>query len=534
MNKALFKIISMRVNTILVLFFLSGCDVIAAGEVTQNLQDNDPVLITIHAEEKRQTIHNFGASDAWSTQFVGKYWPTEKREQIADLLFSMEFDSQGNPEGIGLSLWRFNIGAGSARQGEESGIATAWRRAESFLSADSTYNWDKQQGQQWFMKAAHERGVRQFTGFVNSPPVLLTKNGKAHGDGSGDANISPDNYGKFADYLAKIAAYFRDSGVSFTYVSPVNEPQWNWASGNGQEGSPYRNTEITGLAKALDQKIIEYGLETKIEIPETAQIDFLYSRNNDGRGNQSDTFFGRESTIRELPTLARKMAGHSYFTTYPVARMIEQRQKVWESIQEADPDLEYWMTEFCVLGNVDGVLQGNGRDLDIDPALYVARVIHYDLTIANASAWQWWLGVSPYDYKDGLIYIDNSFYDGEVYESKILWGLGNFSRFIRPGSVRVEVSRSDNLTPLEAADDILVSAYLHSEDRRVTLVAVNYSENDREIKIATTGMTTGTVSEWNRYITSSQYNLQKMPSALPDDLIKIPARSIVTVTSPAR
>lgn len=527
------SIVQMR-YIILVLFSLCGCDLFATGAVTQNRQDNDPVLFTIQIDQKRQTIHNFGASDAWSTQFVGKYWPLEKREKIADLLFSQEFDSQGNPKGIGLSLWRFNIGAGSAMQGEESGIATAWRRAESFLTADSTYNWQKQQGQQWFMKAAHDRGVRQFTGFVNSPPVLLTKNGKAHGDGSGDANISPDKYEYFADYLTKIAAYFRDSGVPLTYISPVNEPQWNWASGNGQEGSPYRNTEIAGVVKALDKKIIEYGLDTKIEIPETAQIDFLYSRNSDGRGNQAEFFFGRESTVRELPSLARKMAGHSYFTTYPVDRMIEQRQKLWESIQDTDRGLEYWMTEFCVLGNVDGVLQGNGRDLGIDPALYVARVMHYDLTIANASAWQWWLGVSPYDYKDGLVYIDNDFYDGEVYDSKILWAIGNYSRFIRPGSVRIEVSRSDNLSPIDAANEILVSSFMHPEDRRVTLIAINYSEKDREIKIGTTGMAAGTVTEWKRYVTSSQYNLEKKPSVLPDELITIPARSVVSMTSSVR
>lgn len=517
--------------SLIFLILLGGLlGVFSSCVVAQDHQENGSVLFTIHTEEKRQTIHNFGASDAWSTQFVGKYWPLEKRERIADLLFSTEFDSQGNPKGIGLSLWRFNIGAGSARQAEESGIATAWRRAESFLTADSTYNWQKQQGQQWFMKAAHDRGVRQFTGFVNSPPILLTKNGKAHGDGSGFANISPENYENFADYLARIAAYFREKGMPFAYLSPVNEPQWNWGDSNGQEGSPYLNSEIVGVVKALDKKITEYGLETKIEIPETAQIDFLYSRNNDGRGNQIETFFGLESTIRELPSLARKMAAHSYFTTYPVERMIEQRQKLWESIQETDPGLEYWMTELCVLGNVDGVLQGNGRDLGIDPALYVARVMHYDLTIANASAWQWWLGVSPYDYKDGLVYIDNDYYDGEVYESKILWAMGNFSRFIRPGAVRVEVSRSDNLSPLDAAKDVLVSAYLHSEDQAITLVAVNYSQTDREIRIDVSGDGAGMITGWKPYITSGKYNLEKQSSILPVHPVHLPARSIVTLT----
>src|SRR5690606_1524846 len=72
-----------------------------------------------------QTIDNFGASDAWSCQFVGQLH-IAKKEKIADLLFSKQMDPNGNPEGIGLSLWRFNLGAGSARQGKASGIKDEW------------------------------------------------------------------------------------------------------------------------------------------------------------------------------------------------------------------------------------------------------------------------------------------------------------------------------------------------------------------------------------------------------------------------
>ena len=37
-----------------------------------------------------QEIDNFSASDAWRCQFVGKNWPQEKKEQIADLLFKRD------------------------------------------------------------------------------------------------------------------------------------------------------------------------------------------------------------------------------------------------------------------------------------------------------------------------------------------------------------------------------------------------------------------------------------------------------------
>ena len=55
-----------------------------------------------------QTMTYFGASDAWSMQFIG-LWPEEKQNQIADWLFSTENDANGQPKGIGLSLDRKSV-----------------------------------------------------------------------------------------------------------------------------------------------------------------------------------------------------------------------------------------------------------------------------------------------------------------------------------------------------------------------------------------------------------------------------------------
>ncbi|RYY12552.1 MAG: glycoside hydrolase, partial [Cytophagaceae bacterium] len=141
-----------------------------------------PAVLTVRIDVARphQTIANFAASDAWAGQFVGN-WPAAKKEAIADLLFSQN-------KGIGLSMWRFNIGAGSAEQGEASGIKDEWRRAESFLTPAGRYDFKRQAGQLWFLKAAQQRGVKQFLGFLNSPPVSLTATGKAYAKG-GETNL---------------------------------------------------------------------------------------------------------------------------------------------------------------------------------------------------------------------------------------------------------------------------------------------------------------------------------------------------------
>jgi O-glycosyl hydrolase len=211
----------------------------------------ETIEITSHPDILYQTIDGFGASDAWRAQFVGKNWPLEKRNQIADLLFSQDFDPAGNPEGIGLSIWRFNISAGTAEQGNNSGIDNEWRRGECFQNPDGSYDWSKQEGQQWFLNAAKERGVEKLLAFPNAPPVHLSDNGLGYASsGRENMNLKPGSLSLYADFLVDVLEHFSAQGLSFNYLSPVNEPQWEWNNGS-QEGTPALNKEIYQLVKEL-------------------------------------------------------------------------------------------------------------------------------------------------------------------------------------------------------------------------------------------------------------------------------------------
>ena len=76
--------------------------------------------VTIDAGQTFQKMVGFGASDCWTPAYIGKYW-TSGRDRISELLFSSEI-VDGQPKGIGLSMWRVNLGGGSTEQGDESGI----------------------------------------------------------------------------------------------------------------------------------------------------------------------------------------------------------------------------------------------------------------------------------------------------------------------------------------------------------------------------------------------------------------------------
>lgn len=512
---------------LLIINSLGACDskdTKAQKNNNDNGDQNTPALsLEINDQRIFQTIDNFGASDAWSTQFIGK-WPPAKKEAMATLLFGKEMDEEGNPEGIGLSLWRFNVGAGSAQQGENSGIRDEWRRAESFLEPNGEYNWDRQAGQVWFAQAAKERGVENLLVFSNSPPVNMTRNGKAYAN-NGNSNLAQENYQNFGAFLATVTEGLQSKGLEVNYISPVNEPQWDWSDG-GQEGTPFWNNEIAGIVKALNKELKAKNLSAKIDIPEAAQINYLYEEGNkEGRSNLIQDFFVDNSPnyVGDLEHVSQSISGHSYFTTSPYSNLVQHREKLASAVNEV-PDLKYWMSEYCILGDNDGEIEGNGRDLGITPALYIAKVIHSDLAIAQAVAWHWWLAISPYDYKDGLVYVDHQKNDGNFYESKMLWALGNYSRFIRPGYQRIDISAEGQEN---RGEDFLFSAYKNPETQELVVVIVN--ANNTDVSVNLQGVQTNKLREAKVYVTSSQKDLERQLTREEEDF-KVPARSITTIT----
>ncbi len=81
-------------------------------------------------------------------------------------------------------------------------------------SADSDYDWSKQAGQQWFLKAAKDRGVDTLIAFVNSPPVWMTKNGHAQPDSTvGSTNLKDGYEDEFAAYMTDVLEHFKSKGL---------------------------------------------------------------------------------------------------------------------------------------------------------------------------------------------------------------------------------------------------------------------------------------------------------------------------------
>ncbi|AMR33204.1 beta-glycosidase [Mucilaginibacter sp. PAMC 26640] len=499
----------------------------------QNHSRDTIVNVTIDLNHRAQVIDNIGASGCWFSEGIGKYWPSQKKEKIAELLFSRKLDLHGNPQGIGLSAWRFNIGAGTAEQGDSSGIKDFRKRTESFLDKNGHYDWSKQAGYQFFLKKAHAYGVETLIAFTNSPPVQFTKNGLGYKlEKDYKSNLKPESYDAYAAFLSAVIKHFDAEGLHFNYISPVNEPQWDWADQYmqaKQEGSPWKNEEIAHIVNALDKSLTENQLNSKILITEAGMLNYLYSGTT-GTSNQIQQFFkqGYPLYLGNLQHLPKLIGGHSYFSEATDSNRVAVRKHLADTARHYG--VNYWQTEYSMLG--DGYKDGNkGKRSAMDCALFLAKVIHTDLTVGNATAWQFWNSYEPgaadFDTRYYLIALNPQpdYKDGEFTVTKNLWALGHYSLFVRPGMQRVDAVSGDG--------NIMTSAYIDQITNKLVVVAINYGTAPVKLKLGLSHAKK-LYSKAAVYISTADQNnnMQKLPGKkyLADGLT-LPARSLATLVA---
>lgn len=501
---------------------------IGCGRVRAKKQDSatdgglDTFQVEVALSAPRQVIENFGASGCWSADPIGSTWSEAKKNQLADLLFSQE-------KGIGLSLWRFNIGAGS-KNTDHASAWHPWRAVECFKeSPTAPYDWSRHAGQQWFLRAARQRGTEQLLAFVNSPPVWLTRNGHAYSTKGDPAstNLKQGAEDAFASFLADVMAHFQQLGLPFDGLSPINEPNWAWEG--GQEGCRYSNDDAKRVLRATSRALRARGLSTKLHGLDGGDLRLMLD-DADYRDYQRLEKPGLACPLGHSPThsrqwikallgdpelralLSNSLSCHSYWTTNGHHELQNLRLAVRRNLDRYAPGATLWQSEFCFMEHK--------RDLGMDTALRLAEVIHYDLTAAQVSAWNWWLALSDADYKDGLIYIDPK--TEAIQTSKLLWVLGNYSRFIRPGSHRVQVRT--NALP----DELLASAYVDRQRGRVIVVLTNRQERALSVQLAFDQQ----VGSLTPYTTSATQELTPGP-ALVGGHLSVPPRSVVTLVGTA-
>ena len=112
--------------------------------------------------------------------------------------------------------------------------------------------------------------------------------------------------------------------------------------------------------------------------------------------------------------------------------------------------------------------------------------------------------------------------------SKVMWVLGQFSRFIRPGYQRVSLPGFDDLHGLMA------SAYRSPNLEKLVVVIVNASDEDTTLGVDIEEMPAGYQAGTPlAFMTNASTNLALTPKLLlSEDKLTIPEHSVVTLDIP--
>lgn len=444
--------------------------------------------LQINKNRTFQTLEGFGMSGAWWAQEVGA-WTSETdgvptRDKIADLLYSEE-------KGIGMRIYRYNLGAGSAKNSE--GVYwDRFRRADSF-DTETGLDFTRDAGAVYMMKKCVESGADEVIFFVNSPILPLTKNHGAHVDKkhTGRTNLSRKNYPAFAKYCLDVTEHFLKEGLPITCISPVNEPLWVW---NGsQEGCHYTPQQAQNVLK-------EFARQIKAR-PALRGLRLSGMENGDIRWlNKSYTRALLDE--KEVRALVDGIDLHSYFLKAPLPFLNDRagfltRYRRW--LDKRYPGVPVRISEWCHM-------QG-GRDPGMDSALEQAKVMLEDMTLLNASSFQGWIACSPYDYCDGLIYIDPEKQSFTL--TKRYFAFGNFTKFLRRGAKRIAAKTDD--------DTILCAAFTQEEE--TVLILLNPTDEEKSL-------TPEDAAEI--WVTSEADDLRKY-ACLPGQTVSLQPKSVSTV-----
>lgn len=449
----------------------------------------------------RQTIQNIGASGAWWVNDLANFSAANQR-RVADLLFG--------PNGLQLSAYRYNIGGGG------TGVRPGDRAPQTLQTSPGKYDFTHDPGGTTFLRFASQMGVPDIVGFVNSAPATFKDNTKSCG-----GHLRAGTEAQYATYLTDIVTHFNAEGVRINYVSPMNEPDNSFdGSPCSQEGMLVAPAQRDDIVRAVGQSLQSRAPFARISGDESSLVTQFSS--------EVPQWMNQPNTAQFVANLAH----HTYdfpsdATRANVATVARQFNK------------PSWSSEICCFTGVKG---GFGATFDptITGALGLTDIIHRDLTFGGDSAFHWWTALSKVigcnpgadpacatrinttGFNDGLIYYDPNYAsngDQNLFVTKRFYGLAQYSRFVRPGSVRFDV------TGAPAGVQILAT----SQGGNWTLVVNNQNTSTQDINLRIGALNNLTPVSAVR--TSATQNLASV--ALPTvsggtAALSLPAQSITT------
>jgi glucuronoarabinoxylan endo-1,4-beta-xylanase len=296
-----------------------------------------------------------------------------------------------------------------------------------------------------------------------------------------------EHYQAWAERLALFVREREDQGIHISALSAQNEPDYvaEWET---CEWEPSALATFVGehLVPALEAQ----GVSPTLLAPESSGWDDVARY-----GEALLEHAGAGPAIGIVAT-------HHYGRAAPYAYR-----------SPAEQGKELWMTEWS-----DST--GDGPDHGMTSGLVVARAIHENLTVGEVNAWHYWWLIERSDTppgKGGLL--------SEDVITRRAYVTGQYSRFVRPGSRRIHLSRES------LQSGVYASAFLRESGSDFVLVVVN--ENDAPV-VQSFDFEGAEVSDLVPYVTNDSVALEEQSPVSAGTAIRyeFSPRSVTTFQGP--
>jgi O-glycosyl hydrolase len=293
-----------------------------------------------------------------------------------------------------------------------------------------------------------------------TPPAALKSNNDIVG-----GSLLPSAYGAFVSHLNSFLDAMSANGSPVSVISLQNEPDINVTYESASWTAAQFQTFCRDYAGAINAPVM---------MPESFQFNQAVS----------------DLTLNDPAAAANidYIGGHLYgagVRDYPLAHSLGKQT---------------WMTEYLI------------NDQTISSAINTAEQISDCLTVGAMSAYIWWKTIGN---ANGLL-------DASGAPQRRGFVMGQFSRFVRPGDFRVDVSANNG--PLN------ISAFKDPVTGRFAIVVVNNTTLPEPQKFNLAGINTSAVTPWVTSATQSLEMQSPAPVSAGAFTYEIPSLSVVTFT----
>ena len=425
--------------------------------------DENPIIITLNPDEKFQTITGFGGSFTEASASLLNRLSKKNREKILDAYFS--------EEGANYSLTRTHIASC-----DFSLRNYTYAKVENDLDLKHfTIEDDKDDIIPMILdaKAISKDGFKIIASPWTAPPWM--KDNKKYVGGK----LLPEFNDAFALYFSKYLNAYKKEGIDIWGVTVINEPHGN---GNNWESTHFLPKEMTDF--------VQNHLGPKLENDGWGTIKILgYDQNRAGIKEWADEMYRDEKSSKYFDG----MAIHWYESTYevfpddlhyahnkaPNKYLIETEGCVDSEIPHWQDDAWYWKKEATDWGwdwasEKDKYLHPkyapvNRYAVDIIGCLnnWVDGWVDWNMVLDKQGGPNWFKNwcIAP-------VIVDPE--KDEVYFTPLYYTMAHFSKFIRPGAIKIGCAINNK--------DLMTTA-VKNPDGSIAVVVFNPTDTKHSIDI---------------------------------------------------